>query len=90
MKSTVPGLALSQAQSYGLGTGMPTSTSSELHQMGRPGLEDIATSQWWSPSSPLFWLGGLIAATVGLAAVSGSGSIKVGPLHASASAGAGK
>jgi hypothetical protein len=78
------------ARRYGLGTGTPTPIASELHAAGRPGLDQVASGQWWTPSSPLFWLGGILLATVGLAAVSGSGSAKLGPLHASASAGVGK
>lgn len=87
-RSSVPGLSL--AASYGLGTGQPTMNASELHTMSRPGLEDVTTSTFWHPNSPLFWIGTLLAATLGLAAVSGSGSIKLGPIHAAASAGAGK
>jgi hypothetical protein len=89
MRAAVPS-GMSMAQAYGLGTGVPTTNASELHAMGRPGVEDVTTSQWWHPQSPLFWVGTLLAATVGLAAISGSGSVKAGPIHASASAGLGK
>lgn len=78
------------AGSYGLGTGMPSPTASEVHAMGRPGLEDVTSSQFWHVDSPLFWVGTLLALVVGAAAISGSGSVRVGPVHAAASAGAGK
>lgn len=68
----------------------PTAMSSEVHKLGRGSVADTQLGRWWHPDSPLFWLGGLIAATVGFAAVSGSGSVRLGPIHASASAGAGK
>jgi hypothetical protein len=84
------GGGLSLAASYGLGTGVPTQTASELHTMARGGSDDQVISKFWNPGSPLFWVGGILAATLGLAAISGSGSVRVGPVHASASAGAGK
>lgn len=86
-----PNLGLSMAASYGLvSRGMPSNQGSELHQMGRPGLSDVNVGKAWHPDSPLFWLGALGALTLGLAAISGTGSVRVGPVHASASAGAGK
>jgi hypothetical protein len=78
------------AAAYNLGTRMPTHVGSELHAIGGPSLDDLRVSNWYHPESPLFWVGVIAAVTFGLAAVSTSGSIKLGPLHASASAGAGK
>jgi hypothetical protein len=80
----------SLAAQYGLGTGVPTQTASELHSMARGGTDDQVLAQFWHPGSPLFWVGGLAAAVLGLAAISGSGTVRVGPVHASAAAGAGK
>lgn len=89
MQSVIPGLSM--PQQYGLiSRGVPSTQGSELHHMGRPGVDDAMVSKVWHPDSPLFWIGALVAATVGLAAVSGSGSIKVGPVHAAASGGVGK
>lgn len=81
---------MSLAASYGLGATPPTQVGSELHAIGGGGMEDEATGRFWHPDSPLFWVGVIVAATFGLAAVSTSGSVRVGPVHASASAGAGK
>jgi hypothetical protein len=78
------------AARYNLAVDTPTQQRSELHAVGRGGVGDQAVGRVWHPESPLFWLGALAIVTVGLAAVSGSGSVRVGPLHASASAGAGK
>ena len=78
------------AAKYNIGDAGPTTATTELHMVGRGGVDDQLAARFWHPDSPLFWLAAFAAAAVGLAAVSGSGSVRVGPIHASASAGAGK
>ena len=82
---------MGMAAKYNLGAAdTPTAVHTELHHASRGGLDDQVPGMFWHPDSPLFWVAAIAAVTVGLAAVSGSGSIKIGPVHASASAGAGK
>jgi hypothetical protein len=67
-----------------LGASVP-STMSDLGQSAGPALAEGNSDRPWSPDSPLFWFGALLAVTFGL--IGAATSIRVGPFKAAVSAG---
>lgn len=51
----------------------------------RVAITDDDNMQWFSPHNPLLWFGGILAVTLGFAAV--SGSVRLGKAKVSASVG---
>jgi hypothetical protein len=62
------------------GSGAKASTT-ELNAISSPVAGADAETKLWHPSNPLFWLGGIMAVTFGLAAV--STTVRVGPASVS-------
>jgi hypothetical protein len=72
---------------YKIPTDAPTpADSSPMASISGPGLTAANSLNPLHPDSPLFWFAGAVALTFGLMAVSGRGSIRLGPLRANAGA----
>lgn len=73
----------SPASKYGGAFVSPSHTTqdnSPLTQIAGPAASDAGTTNRFSPSSPMFWVGLALLGTVGLAAV--STTVRVGPAKA--------
>lgn len=76
---------LSVMGQIGLRPMAPTVQNGVATDTQRVAVADGDTMPWWSPRNPLMWIAAIVAVTVGAASV--AGSVRVGKVKVSGSAG---